>query len=200
MSYLVDNCLGFVKMQLENVETGILVSKLLRKNYARSIDYERKQTAVYWDYQVGGHLLRLTFQSDSYSESNGFENSVWASTLMNCYLVLRYLENNTELENSLKDIQMPSKKLGSITVGGYSKFKNVLLFFSTLPSPSKSLLKEHDKKDECRGYVCSYLVFRSIENIEKYIVCMCIYVCVYVFAAIYKHSDLKHSFSIMWCL
>ncbi|GAB0191522.1 dipeptidyl peptidase 4 [Grus japonensis] len=33
--------------------------------------------------------------------------------------VLRYLENNTELENSLKDIQMPSKKFGSISIGGY---------------------------------------------------------------------------------
>lgn len=90
---------------------------------------------------MGGHLLRLSFQSDSYSESNGFENSVSGLTLMNCYLVLRYLENNTDLENSLKDIQMPSKKLGSITVGGYSKFKNILLFFSTLLSPSRSSVK-----------------------------------------------------------
>lgn len=102
---------------------------------------EKTKTAVYWDYQVGGHLLRLTFQSDSYSESNGFENSVSALTLMNCYLVLRYLENNTELENSLKDIQMPLKILDSIPVGGYSKFKNILLFFSASPSPSRSSVK-----------------------------------------------------------
>uniref|UniRef100_A0A8C3CWV2 Dipeptidyl peptidase 4 n=1 Tax=Cairina moschata TaxID=8855 RepID=A0A8C3CWV2_CAIMO len=34
---------------------------------------------------------------------------------LNCH-VLRYLENNTELDNSLKDIQMPSKKTDSITV------------------------------------------------------------------------------------
>uniref|UniRef100_A0A8C3LDI6 Dipeptidyl peptidase 4 n=1 Tax=Chrysolophus pictus TaxID=9089 RepID=A0A8C3LDI6_CHRPC len=41
--------------------------------------------------------------------------------------VLRYLENNTELENSLKDIQMPSKKLGSITVGGYNLWYQMIL-------------------------------------------------------------------------
>lgn len=106
----------------------------------------KTKTAINWDYQVGGQLLRLTFQSDSNSESNGFENSIWALTLINCYLVLRYLENNTELENSLKDIQMPSKKLGSITVGGYSKFNNVLLFFPTLPSPSRSSVKRVSQK------------------------------------------------------
>ncbi|XP_009460352.1 PREDICTED: dipeptidyl peptidase 4 [Nipponia nippon] len=41
--------------------------------------------------------------------------------------VLRYLENNTELENSLKDIQMPSKKIGSITVGGYNLWYQMIL-------------------------------------------------------------------------
>ncbi|OXB69255.1 hypothetical protein ASZ78_011375 [Callipepla squamata] len=41
--------------------------------------------------------------------------------------VLRYLENNTELENSLKDIQMPSKELGSITVGGYNLWYQMIL-------------------------------------------------------------------------
>uniref|UniRef100_A0A8C0VVD7 Dipeptidyl peptidase 4 n=1 Tax=Cyanistes caeruleus TaxID=156563 RepID=A0A8C0VVD7_CYACU len=34
---------------------------------------------------------------------------------LNC-LVLRYLENNNELENSLKDIQMPSKKFGTLNL------------------------------------------------------------------------------------
>ncbi|KAM6129572.1 dipeptidyl peptidase 4 [Pterocles gutturalis] len=41
--------------------------------------------------------------------------------------VLRYLENNTELENSLKDIQMPSKKFGSIHVGGYNLWYQMIL-------------------------------------------------------------------------
>uniref|UniRef100_A0A8C0BY01 Dipeptidyl peptidase 4 n=1 Tax=Buteo japonicus TaxID=224669 RepID=A0A8C0BY01_9AVES len=41
--------------------------------------------------------------------------------------VLRYLENNTQLENSLKDIQMPSKKIGSIRVGGYNLWYQMIL-------------------------------------------------------------------------
>eukprot|EP00075_Anas_platyrhynchos_P028155 XP_027317408.1 dipeptidyl peptidase 4 [Anas platyrhynchos] len=41
--------------------------------------------------------------------------------------VLRYLENNTELDNSLKDIQMPSKKTDSITVGGYNFWYQMIL-------------------------------------------------------------------------
>ncbi|KAM9380238.1 dipeptidyl peptidase 4 [Phaethornis superciliosus] len=41
--------------------------------------------------------------------------------------VLRYLENNTELENSLKDIQMPSKIFGSISVGGYNLWYQMIL-------------------------------------------------------------------------
>ncbi|XP_075009993.1 dipeptidyl peptidase 4-like [Calonectris borealis] len=41
--------------------------------------------------------------------------------------VLRYLENNTELENSLKDIQMPSKKIGSISVGEYNLWYQMIL-------------------------------------------------------------------------
>ncbi|NWW97042.1 DPP4 peptidase, partial [Rhynochetos jubatus] len=41
--------------------------------------------------------------------------------------VLRYLENNTELENSLKDIQMPSKKIDSISVGGYNLWYQMIL-------------------------------------------------------------------------
>ncbi|KAF1466642.1 Dipeptidyl peptidase 4, partial [Spheniscus demersus] len=41
--------------------------------------------------------------------------------------VLRYLENNTELENSLKDIQMPSKQFGSISVGGYKLWYQMIL-------------------------------------------------------------------------
>ncbi|NXE81899.1 DPP4 peptidase, partial [Cochlearius cochlearius] len=41
--------------------------------------------------------------------------------------VLRYLENNTELENSLKDIQMPSKTVGSISVGGYNLWYQMIL-------------------------------------------------------------------------
>uniref|UniRef100_A0A8C3JL49 Dipeptidyl peptidase 4 n=1 Tax=Calidris pygmaea TaxID=425635 RepID=A0A8C3JL49_9CHAR len=41
--------------------------------------------------------------------------------------VLRYLENNTELENSLKDIQMPSKIIESIHVGGYDLWYQMIL-------------------------------------------------------------------------
>uniref|UniRef100_A0A669Q914 Dipeptidyl peptidase 4 n=1 Tax=Phasianus colchicus TaxID=9054 RepID=A0A669Q914_PHACC len=41
--------------------------------------------------------------------------------------VLRYLENNTELENSLKDIQMPLKILDSIPVGGYNLWYQMIL-------------------------------------------------------------------------
>ncbi|NWQ98509.1 DPP4 peptidase, partial [Burhinus bistriatus] len=41
--------------------------------------------------------------------------------------VLRYLENNTELENSLKDIQMPSKQIDSISVGGYNLWYQMIL-------------------------------------------------------------------------
>uniref|UniRef100_A0A8C0EZN3 Dipeptidyl peptidase 4 n=1 Tax=Bubo bubo TaxID=30461 RepID=A0A8C0EZN3_BUBBB len=41
--------------------------------------------------------------------------------------VLRYLENNTELENTLKDIQMPSKKIGFISVGGYNLWYQMIL-------------------------------------------------------------------------
>uniref|UniRef100_A0A8D2QJ88 Dipeptidyl peptidase 4 n=1 Tax=Zonotrichia albicollis TaxID=44394 RepID=A0A8D2QJ88_ZONAL len=45
---------------------------------------------------------------------------------LNC-LVLRYLEKNTELENSLKDIQMPSKKFGSLNIGGYNLWYQMIL-------------------------------------------------------------------------
>ncbi|NWY51800.1 DPP4 peptidase, partial [Chionis minor] len=41
--------------------------------------------------------------------------------------VLRYLENNTELENSLKDIQMPSKTTDSISVAGYNLWYQMIL-------------------------------------------------------------------------
>nr|XP_009674539.1 PREDICTED: dipeptidyl peptidase 4 [Struthio camelus australis] len=41
--------------------------------------------------------------------------------------VIRYLENNTELDNSLQDIQMPSKKFGSIRVGGYDLWYQMIL-------------------------------------------------------------------------
>uniref|UniRef100_A0A8D2N9X3 Dipeptidyl peptidase 4 n=1 Tax=Zonotrichia albicollis TaxID=44394 RepID=A0A8D2N9X3_ZONAL len=41
--------------------------------------------------------------------------------------VLRYLEKNTELENSLKDIQMPSKKFGSLNIGGYNLWYQMIL-------------------------------------------------------------------------
>ncbi|NXK30111.1 DPP4 peptidase, partial [Piprites chloris] len=41
--------------------------------------------------------------------------------------VLRYLKNNTELETALKDIQMPSKKFGSLSVGGYNLWYEMLL-------------------------------------------------------------------------
>uniref|UniRef100_A0A8B9E335 Dipeptidyl peptidase 4 n=1 Tax=Anser cygnoides TaxID=8845 RepID=A0A8B9E335_ANSCY len=45
---------------------------------------------------------------------------------LDCH-VLRYLENNTELDNSLKDIQMPSKKIDFITVGGYNLWYQMIL-------------------------------------------------------------------------
>uniref|UniRef100_A0A8B9IS65 Dipeptidyl peptidase 4 n=1 Tax=Amazona collaria TaxID=241587 RepID=A0A8B9IS65_9PSIT len=41
--------------------------------------------------------------------------------------VLRYLENNTELESSLEDIQIPSKKFGSILIGGYNLWYQMIL-------------------------------------------------------------------------
>ncbi|XP_009988375.1 PREDICTED: LOW QUALITY PROTEIN: dipeptidyl peptidase 4, partial [Tauraco erythrolophus] len=41
--------------------------------------------------------------------------------------VLRYLENNTELEDSLQDIQMPSKIFGSISIGGYNLWYQMIL-------------------------------------------------------------------------
>ncbi|NXE46567.1 DPP4 peptidase, partial [Casuarius casuarius] len=41
--------------------------------------------------------------------------------------VIRYLENNTELDNSLKDIQMPSKEIGSISVAGYDLWYQMIL-------------------------------------------------------------------------
>lgn len=47
---------------------------------------------------------------------------------------------------------MPSKKIGSISVGGYSKFKN--MFYLSLPLPpsdSRSSAEKHDRKDRCIG-------------------------------------------------
>ncbi|XP_065526652.1 dipeptidyl peptidase 4 isoform X1 [Lathamus discolor] len=41
--------------------------------------------------------------------------------------VLRYLENNTELESLLEDIQIPSKKFGSILIGGYNLWYQMIL-------------------------------------------------------------------------
>ncbi|KAF4796873.1 dipeptidyl peptidase 4 [Turdus rufiventris] len=41
--------------------------------------------------------------------------------------VLRYLENNTELENSLKDIQMPSKTAKILHIGGYDLWYQMIL-------------------------------------------------------------------------
>uniref|UniRef100_A0A8C3QZT2 Dipeptidyl peptidase 4 n=1 Tax=Cyanoderma ruficeps TaxID=181631 RepID=A0A8C3QZT2_9PASS len=41
--------------------------------------------------------------------------------------VLRYLENNTKLENSLKDIQMPSKQFGVFDIGGYKLWYQMIL-------------------------------------------------------------------------
>ncbi|NXN08404.1 DPP4 peptidase, partial [Indicator maculatus] len=41
--------------------------------------------------------------------------------------VLRYLENNTELENALKDIQMPSKIIDFISVAGYDLWYQMIL-------------------------------------------------------------------------
>ncbi|NXY06284.1 DPP4 peptidase, partial [Pteruthius melanotis] len=41
--------------------------------------------------------------------------------------VLRYLENNTELENSLKDIQMPSKEIYPLSIGGYKLWYQMII-------------------------------------------------------------------------
>ncbi|NXU95366.1 DPP4 peptidase, partial [Xiphorhynchus elegans] len=41
--------------------------------------------------------------------------------------VLRYLKNNTELESALKDIQMPSKEFGTLSVGGYDLWYEMVL-------------------------------------------------------------------------
>uniref|UniRef100_A0A8C5U5V2 Dipeptidyl peptidase 4 n=1 Tax=Malurus cyaneus samueli TaxID=2593467 RepID=A0A8C5U5V2_9PASS len=41
--------------------------------------------------------------------------------------VLRYLENNTELDNALKDIQMPSKEFGTLSIGGYNLWYQMIL-------------------------------------------------------------------------
>ncbi|XP_064020222.1 dipeptidyl peptidase 4 isoform X1 [Pogoniulus pusillus] len=41
--------------------------------------------------------------------------------------VLRYLENNTDLENALQDIQMPSKKIDILSVAGYNLWYQMIL-------------------------------------------------------------------------
>ncbi|XP_025894386.1 dipeptidyl peptidase 4 [Nothoprocta perdicaria] len=41
--------------------------------------------------------------------------------------VIRYLENNTELDNSLKDIQMPSKIFGTINIGEYDLWYQMIV-------------------------------------------------------------------------
>ncbi|XP_014736369.1 PREDICTED: dipeptidyl peptidase 4 [Sturnus vulgaris] len=41
--------------------------------------------------------------------------------------VLRYLENNTELENSLKDIQMPLKRNYLLSIAGYNLWSQMIL-------------------------------------------------------------------------
>lgn len=101
--------------------------------------------------------LRLNCSS---LKSNAFENNV--CNLWLCYLVLRYLENNTELENSLKDVQMPSKKFGSITIGKYGKFKNMFyLSLPFLPSASRSCAEKRDRKVGCSLVYCGYSALRS---------------------------------------
>uniref|UniRef100_A0A8C4KLD7 Dipeptidyl peptidase 4 n=1 Tax=Dromaius novaehollandiae TaxID=8790 RepID=A0A8C4KLD7_DRONO len=67
---------------------------------------------------------RCQYYSVSFSEDAQYYQLVCYGEIMflifNSYQlsfsVIRYLENNTELENSLKDIQMPSKKIGSINL------------------------------------------------------------------------------------
>ncbi|XP_010286806.1 PREDICTED: dipeptidyl peptidase 4, partial [Phaethon lepturus] len=49
--------------------------------------------------------------------------------------VLRYLENNTELENALKDIQMPSKKIGSIKLTEVKLFSLLDLWYQMILPP-----------------------------------------------------------------
>uniref|UniRef100_A0A8C5J4M7 Dipeptidyl peptidase 4 n=1 Tax=Junco hyemalis TaxID=40217 RepID=A0A8C5J4M7_JUNHY len=61
---------------------------------------------------------RCQYYSVSFSKDTQYYqlNCLVFKSYLLCYLVLRYLENNTELENSLKDIQMPSKKFGSLNI------------------------------------------------------------------------------------
>ncbi|NXP82073.1 DPP4 peptidase, partial [Ramphastos sulfuratus] len=56
--------------------------------------------------------------------------------------VLRYLENNTELEDALKDIQMPSKKIDIISVAGYNLWYQMILPPHFDPSKKYPLLLE----------------------------------------------------------
>lgn len=58
---------------------------------------------------------------------------------------------------------MPSKKFGTISVGGYSKFRN--MFYLSLPlstSVAGSSAKKHDGKDECTGDYCSYSALKIL--------------------------------------
>ncbi|EMP38722.1 Dipeptidyl peptidase 4 [Chelonia mydas] len=46
--------------------------------------------------------------------------------LLNCY-VIRILENNTDLDSTLKDIQMPSKRVDNISLNGYTLWYQMIL-------------------------------------------------------------------------
>uniref|UniRef100_A0A8C3R0L3 Dipeptidyl peptidase 4 n=1 Tax=Cyanoderma ruficeps TaxID=181631 RepID=A0A8C3R0L3_9PASS len=72
---------------------------------------------------------RCQYYSVSFSKDTQYYQlncHVFVSYLL-CFLVLRYLENNTKLENSLKDIQMPSKQFGVFDIGGYKLWYQMIL-------------------------------------------------------------------------
>uniref|UniRef100_A0A8C5U5W7 Dipeptidyl peptidase 4 n=1 Tax=Malurus cyaneus samueli TaxID=2593467 RepID=A0A8C5U5W7_9PASS len=61
---------------------------------------------------------RCQYYSVSFSKDAEYYqlNCLVFESYLLCYLVLRYLENNTELDNALKDIQMPSKEFGTLNL------------------------------------------------------------------------------------
>lgn len=83
-----------------------------------------------------------------------------------CYLVLRYLENNTELENSLKDIQMPSKEFGVLSIAGYSKFKNVFYLSSPPPFPYPPPFHQVQELRSMTGQMGLVGILAVIQNLE----------------------------------
>uniref|UniRef100_A0A8C5U670 Dipeptidyl peptidase 4 n=1 Tax=Malurus cyaneus samueli TaxID=2593467 RepID=A0A8C5U670_9PASS len=72
---------------------------------------------------------RCQYYSVSFSKDAEYYqlNCLVFESYLLCYLVLRYLENNTELDNALKDIQMPSKEFGTLSIGGYNLWYQMIL-------------------------------------------------------------------------